>query len=111
MYSFYYKILFPEFSSLYWQPFPESCAWEVLKSVSLLFFAVKSLIDTEYFSFGNCNVLIGFRQSVAWIIVYWILKKICVYDLPVVNIPTEWENRIQMSVLQLAPHQNLRGEM
>ena len=62
-------------SSLYWQPSPKSCAWEVLKSVWLLYFAVKSLIDTEYFLISNCNFFNDFRPSIAWIIVYWTLKK------------------------------------
>ena len=55
MYSFYDKILFLESSSPYCLPFSESCAWKILKSAWLLFFTVKSLIDTECVFIGNCK--------------------------------------------------------
>ena len=64
---FFDEISFSESSSLYWLPFPKDCSWEVLKSVWMFSFMVKSLTDTEYF-------FIDFRLSMAWIIIYWTLK-------------------------------------
>ena len=79
MYSFYDKNIFSQSSSSFWQPCSKSFEWEVLKSVWLLFFTVKSLIGREYFFMGNCEFFHRFstKYSLNNNIMNFLKKSVC----------------------------------